>query len=66
MTKKVGITGKYGPRYGRVIREKVLKVTRKQIHNCPECLRPSIRRLSAGIWTCKKCNVTIAGKAYKP
>ncbi|MBL7160343.1 MAG: 50S ribosomal protein L37ae [Candidatus Aenigmarchaeota archaeon] len=65
-TKKVGITGKYGPRYGRVIREKVAKVTKKKKHSCPHCKRPSLKREAAGIWLCKKCGLKIAGKAYKP
>lgn len=65
-TKKVGVTGKYGPRYGRVIREKVLAVKRKQAHPCPQCLRPSLRRVTAGIWECRKCGTSLAGKAYKP
>jgi large subunit ribosomal protein L37Ae len=65
-TKKVGITGKYGPRYGRVIREKVLSVTKKKTHYCPACLRPSVKRQAAGIWFCRKCGLKFAGKAYKP
>jgi len=65
-TKKVGITGKYGARYGRVIREKVLSATKAKKHPCPACLRPSMRRESAGIWRCRKCGLKLAGKAYKP
>ena len=64
-TKKVGITGKYGPRYGRAIREKIQSVASKPIANCPDCLNHSMIRKAAGIWTCTKCGITRAGKAYK-
>lgn len=67
-TKKVGISGKYGPRYGRSIRKTIATVKRgqKAKHTCPSCSRPSVKRIAAGVWSCGKCGVKIAGKAYKP
>lgn len=67
-TKKVGSAGKYGVRYGTKIRQRLIKVDKeaKKKHNCPVCMKPGLKRLSAGIWKCSKCNAKIAGKAYKP
>ncbi len=65
-TKKVGLAGKYGTRYGRVIRQKVLSASGERRYKCSNCLRPSVRRLSAGIWECGKCGHKFSGKAYKP
>jgi large subunit ribosomal protein L37Ae len=67
-TKKVGSTGKFGVRYGRRIRQRILEVdaSRKENKSCQNCLKPGLVRLSAGIWKCKKCGAKFAGKAYKP
>lgn len=67
-TKKVKITGKYGVRYGKGVKEKVLKVeeVQRKKHVCPNCMKPSLKRVAAGIWQCKKCRFKFAGKAYKP
>ena len=67
-TKKVGTTGRFGNKYGSRVRHMVAKIeanSRAQ-HVCPQCLRLTLDRQSAGIWKCKKCNVTIAGGAYQP
>jgi large subunit ribosomal protein L37Ae len=67
-TKKVGASGKYGVRYGKRIKDRWLAVNivQKQKHKCPRCMKPSLKRQSAGIWSCHKCGLKIAGKAYKP
>lgn len=67
-TKKVGLTGKYGSRYGRTTRQTVraLVEAQKAKHRCVQCLSFSVKRKSAGIWACTKCGHTFAGKAYKP
>ena len=67
-TKKVGSAGRYGVRYGRKIRQRLLKVERmlKQKHKCPNCQKASVKRVSSGIWQCEKCGLKFAGKAYKP
>ncbi|KAG8852681.1 60S ribosomal protein L43 [Tulasnella sp. 330] len=49
-TKKVGITGKYGTRYGASLRKQVKKDTVKRTH--------------VGIWHCRACKKTIAGGAW--
>ena len=68
MTKKVGSTGRFGPRYGRGVKVVVEKIERKLriIYVCPSCKNKSLKRVSAGIWVCSKCNAKFAGGAYSP
>ncbi len=67
-TKKVGIAGRYGTRYGRKTRKNVQKVesVARSRHKCPQCGRMSLRRTSTGVWECSKCGAKIAGGAYVP
>ena len=68
-TKKVGIAGRFGSRYGRRIRERIKKIEssyRKKTYECPSCHKMSLKRESYGIWVCKSCGKKIAGGAYKP
>ncbi len=67
-TKKVGSLGRYGVRYGRGLKRRVLAIekTQRGRHKCPYCAKIAVRRLAAGIWYCKKCDVKFAGKAYNP
>jgi large subunit ribosomal protein L37Ae len=50
------------------VKQKVLKVeeVQRKKHVCPNCMKPSLKRVAAGIWQCKKCRFKFAGKAYKP
>ncbi|KAK7514596.1 ribosomal protein L37ae [Phyllosticta citriasiana] len=73
-TKKVGITGKYGTRYGASLRKQVKKpwmlmtsqmeVTQHARYTCTFCGKVTVKRHSVGIWNCKSCKKTIAGGAY--
>jgi len=65
-TKKVGMTGKFGARYGIKIRSDVLKVNEKKTKECPYCKKKSIKRTSAGIWECSKCKVKFTGGTHVP
>jgi len=65
-TKKVGFTGRYGARYGKKLRDMLLKAGDKKKHDCPSCMKKSLRREAAGVWVCKSCGHKLAGKAYKP
>jgi len=67
-TKKVGAAGKYGVRYGRRIRKRLLDVekSKRERKPCPNCTKPALKRIAAGVWQCKKCGAKFAGKAYKP
>jgi large subunit ribosomal protein L37Ae len=67
-TKKSGLTARYGPRYGRTIREAVKTIEERQRrkHRCPKCGKESLKRVGTGIWQCRKCGAKIAGGAYVP
>lgn len=67
-TKKVGIAGKYGSRYGVRVRKRIKEIEAQKVkkHVCPNCLRPSVKRVSSGIWKCNRCDLIFAGGAYKP
>ncbi len=66
-TKKVGSTGRFGARYGKTIRQKVLAVEKKQKKKqiCPYCKKPTAKRVALGIFLCKKCDSKFTGKAYE-
>lgn len=66
-TKKVGSAGRFGARYGKRLRQKIatLEKEQKQPQKCPYCHRLVVKRLSAGIWFCKKCDSKFTSKAYK-
>jgi len=66
--KEVGTAGRFGPRYGKRIRLAVSKMeeVQKQRHVCPSCNMPYVKRVSSGIWQCKKCGAKFAGSAYYP
>lgn len=67
-TKKVGATGRFGARYGRRVKVMLKKIEKKQraSYVCPSCKRKSLKRISPGIWQCRKCNAKFAGGAYSP
>ncbi|MDE1819625.1 MAG: 50S ribosomal protein L37ae [Euryarchaeota archaeon] len=65
-TKKVGITGWMGPRYGIRIRRRTQEVERGRIatYSCPKCSTVSVRRIGSGLWRCSRCERTFASDAY--
>ena len=67
-TKKVGITGKYGTRYGATLRKlvKKIEIQTKARYLCSHCGKTAIRRTAAGIWECKAktCNKKFAGGCW--
>mmetsp|Transcript_34591 Transcript_34591/g.79980 ORF Transcript_34591/g.79980 Transcript_34591/m.79980 type:complete len:96 (-) Transcript_34591:84-371(-) len=65
-TKKVGITGKYGTRYGATLRKlcKKIEVAQHAKYHCVFCGKDNVKRTVVGIWHCKSCRKTIAGGAY--
>ncbi|RLI31311.1 50S ribosomal protein L37ae [Candidatus Bathyarchaeota archaeon] len=66
--KKVGPTRGFGARYGARVRKKYIRVITemKKPHKCPRCLTNKVRRVSVGVWECRKCGFTFAGGAYIP
>merc|ERR1712235_176354 len=67
-TKKVGITGKYGTRYGASLRKTVKKmeITQHAKYACTFCGKDNMKRKAVGIWKCgtKNCSITVAGGAW--
>jgi large subunit ribosomal protein L37Ae len=66
-TVKVGITGKYGTRYGAKLRKqaKAIEILQRTKYTCPFCGKNSIRRQAVGIWRCRACRRTVAGGAWE-
>jgi large subunit ribosomal protein L37Ae len=67
-TKSVGVTGRFGPRYGVSVRRRIREVEEglRTPHVCPNCQAKKVKRVSAGIWICRKCNLKFSGGAYRP
>jgi len=67
-TKKVGSTGRFGPRYGVSVRRRVGSVEKKQRqkHECPSCSKINVKRISTGIFKCSSCEYKYASGAYYP
>ena len=66
-TVKVGITGKYGTRYGAKLRKQVkaIEILQRTKYTCPFCGKDSVKRTAVGIWRCKACRRNIAGGAWE-
>ena len=67
-TKKVGIVGKYGTRYGASLRKviKKIEISQHAHYTCQFCGKNSVRRKAVGIWECRRCKKIIAGGAWQP
>ena len=67
-TKKVGPTRGLGSRYGATVRKRYIKVVKgmKKPHRCPQCGLQRVKRVSVGVWKCRKCGFTFTGGAYTP
>ena len=65
-TKKVGVVGKYGTRYGASLRKQIKKIEISQHakYTCMFCGKQAMKRSAVGIWKCKACRKTVAGGAY--
>ncbi|KAG9074401.1 60S ribosomal protein L43 [Ceratobasidium sp. UAMH 11750] len=65
-TRKVGVTGKYGTRYGASLRKQVKKmeVTQHARYTCTFCGKDSVKRTAVGIWNCRSCKKVVAGGAW--
>ena len=65
-TKKAGIVGKYGTRYGGTLRKviKKMEITQHATYNCSFCGKNGVKRVATGIWKCQRCKKTMAGGSY--
>ncbi|CAD8109420.1 unnamed protein product [Paramecium primaurelia] len=66
-TKKVGITGKYGTRYGASLRKiiKKFEISQHQRYFNTFTGAHSLRRQAIGIWRCTQTGLQIAGGAWE-
>jgi large subunit ribosomal protein L37Ae len=57
-----------GTRGGATLRKRYSRImqTVKATHRCPSCASPSVKRVSVGLWNCRKCGYRFAGGAYTP
>ncbi|KAJ1730688.1 60S ribosomal protein L43 [Coemansia biformis] len=65
-TKKVGITGKYGTRYGASLRKvaKKIEIAQHSRYECSFCGKTAVKRHAVGIWKCQSCRRVLAGGAW--
>ncbi|KAF2456372.1 ribosomal protein L37ae, partial [Lineolata rhizophorae] len=63
---EVGVTGKYGTRYGASLRKQVKKmeISQHARYTCTFCGKTSVKRHSVGIWECRSCKKVMAGGAW--
>jgi len=57
-----------GTRGGATLRKRYMRImqTVNATHKCPSCANPSVKRVSVGLWNCRKCGYRFAGGAYTP
>jgi len=67
-TEKAGSSGRFGTRYGVVVRNRVRDIDRMRTadHECPRCHRKAVKRVSSGIWHCRTCEAKFTAGAYSP
>ena len=65
-TIKTKSTGRFGSRYGKSVRKRILAVEsrQKKKQKCPYCQKKSVKRKAAGIWYCNACKKTFTANAY--
>merc|ERR1712070_1071971 len=66
-TKKAGICGKYGTRYGATLRKVVKKyeISQHAKYMCTFCGKENVKRTNVAIWKCNSCAKTVAGGAWQ-
>ncbi len=64
--KKTKSAGRFGAKYGKAVRTKLIKVETKQKkkQKCPFCGKLGVKRVSKGIWECSKCGKKFASDTY--
>ncbi|MCK5282042.1 MAG: 50S ribosomal protein L37ae [Nanoarchaeota archaeon] len=67
-TRKLKSIKRFGARYGRTVKHNFAKIELEQrkLHKCPYCNKTAVKRISTGIWYCRKCKAKFTGKAYSP
>jgi large subunit ribosomal protein L37Ae len=64
--KKIKSAGRFGARYGKIVKTRLVKIEEKQRkkQKCPYCKKYGLKRLSKGIWQCTKCGKKFASDVY--
>ena len=59
-------TKRFGARYGARLKKKLADIESQQktIYPCPYCNYVKVKRVSIGVWKCKKCETKFSSKAY--
>ena len=67
-TSKAGTAGRYGARYGVVVRKltRDIEKAERTSYECPTCHHKSVKRLASGIWECRRCEAKFAAASYSP
>ncbi|MCQ2056025.1 MAG: 50S ribosomal protein L37ae [archaeon] len=67
-TEKSGVAGRFGARYGVIARNrtKVIETSQRRNHECPVCHHAAVRRMSLGVWGCRRCGAKYTAGAYSP
>lgn len=65
-TKKVKSFGRFHAGYGTKVRSRIIKVEKLQRKKqvCIFCKKKTAKRISKGLWQCKKCGKKFASHAY--
>lgn len=65
-SKKTRSAGRFGTRYGKTVKDRLVKVEDKQRKKqiCPFCGKAGVKREAKGIWNCKKCEKKFASNTY--
>lgn len=69
MTKKIPrLDKRFGARYGATVRKRwnAVMVQKTRVYECPNCRHKRVKWVSVGVWRCRKCGFTFAGKAWEP
>ncbi|MFH0978470.1 MAG: hypothetical protein V1837_04175 [Candidatus Woesearchaeota archaeon] len=64
--KQFGSIKRFGARYGRTVKHNLAKIEEglRNFQKCPYCFAVKVKRVSSGVWHCRKCDAKFTGKAY--
>jgi len=65
-TKKLKSAARFRAGYGIRVKKRLIEIEGKQRKKqaCPFCKKGTAKRISSGIWRCKKCGKKFASNAY--